>query len=499
VADTLLALRENTKKPLLACWMGGRAVLPARRRLEQGGIPAYATPAPAVHAIAALADWHDNRQQLLQVPGPLVRQEPARVDEARAIIEGAMAEGRTVLQQAESDTVLAAFRIPILQSLPAASPEEAMQVAGEIGFPVAMKIDSPDITHKTDVGGVRLGLETAREVRDAFAALMGTVAERAPEARLDGVMIEPMWRGHDGRELMVGLLRDEIFGPVVTFGIGGTLVEVIRDRAVSLAPLNRFLAGRLIDATRAARWLGEVRGSPAADRDALVQLLLRVSEMACELPMIREMDINPLIANPDGAIVLDARIVVAADQLNDRPYDHMAIHPYPRELVREIELSDGTAVTLRPIRPEDAEKEAAFVAGLSDHTRYLRFMHALHALSPDQLARFTQIDYDREMALVATVGNGDGERQIAVARYSTLPDPQDCEFAVVVADEWQDRGLAQQLMNMLIDVARQRGYRRMVGTVLSTNRRMREFSRSLGFTVAPVPDDPELVKVVCEL
>jgi acetyltransferase len=167
--------------------------------------------------------------------------------------------------------------------------------------------------------------------------------------------------------------------------------------------------------------------------------------------------------------------------------------------VREIELSDGTAVTLRPIRPEDAEKEAAFVAGLSDHTRYLRFMHALHALSPDQLARFTQIDYDREMALVATVGNGDGERQIAVARYSTLPDPQDCEFAVVVADEWQDRGLAQQLMNMLIDVARQRGYRRMVGTVLSTNRRMREFSRSLGFTVAPVPDDPELVKVVCEL
>ena len=499
VADTLLRLHEGAKKPLLACWMGGRSVLSGRRRLEQGGIPAYATPAPAVHAIAALADWHDNRQQLLQVPGPLGRQEPARVDDARAVIERALAEGRAILRQAESRAVLEAFRIPVLRSTPAASPRQAMRVARDIGFPVAMKIDSPDITHKTDVGGVRLGLETAREAGDAFTALMETVAERAPKARLDGVVIEPMWRGRHGRELMIGVLREEVFGPVVTFGIGGTLVEVIGDRAVSLAPLNRFLAGRLMDATRAARWLAEVRGTPAADRDALVELLLRVSEMACELPMIREMDLNPVISDPEGVIVVDARIVVAESPRHDRPYDHMAIHPYPRDLVREHELADGTRVTLRPIRPEDAEKEAAFVAGLSDRTRYLRFMHAVHELSPVQLARFTQIDYDREMALVATIGDGDGELQVAVARYSTLPDPQDCEFAIVVADDWQDRGLARQLMRMLIDVARQRGYRRMVGTVLATNRRMRDFSQALGFTVEPYPDDPELVKVVCEL
>lgn len=499
VADALLALRETVDKPLLACWIGGRSVQESRRRLEQGGIPAYATPAPAVHAFAALADWHDNQQQLLQVPGPLLRQDPALVDDARAIIEGALGEGRTVLRQAESKAVLAAFRIPILHSLPAESPQQAMLIAQETGFPVAMKIDSPDITHKTDVGGVRLGLQTAREVRDAYGALMATVGERAPEASLAGVVIEPMWRGRHGRELMIGLLRDEVFGPVVTFGIGGTLVEVIRDRAVSLAPLNRFLAGRLIEATRAARWLAAVRGTPAANREALVELLLRVSEMACELPMIREMDLNPVIADPDGAIAVDARIVVAADRRSDRPYDHMAIHPYPRDLAREAELPDGTRVTLRPIRPEDAEKEAAFVAGLSEQTRYLRFMHAVNALTPDQLARFTQIDYDREMALIATVGEDGDERQVAVARYSTLPDPRDCEFAIVVADDWQDRGLARRLMRMLIDVARQRGYRRMVGTVLATNRRMRDFARSLGFTVEPCPDDPEVVEVVYDL
>jgi acetyltransferase len=312
-----------------------------------------------------------------------------------------------------------------------------------------------------------------------------------------------MWRGRNGRELMIGVLRDEVFGPVISFGIGGTLVEVIRDRAVSLAPLNRFLAGRLIDRTRAARWLEAVRGAPAADREALIDLLLRVSDMACELATIVEMDLNPVMASAEGAVAVDARIAVAPHSQASRPYDHMAIHPYPRDLVQRMELGDGTPVTVRPIRPEDAVMEEAFVAGLSERTRYLRFMYSMQTLSADQLSRFTQIDYDREMALIATVpdpepGSG-GEQQIAVARYSTLPDPQECEFAIVVGDDWQNRGLARRLMEALIEVARSRRYERMVGMILKENRRMRDFSEHLGFVIEPHPEDPEVVQAILDL
>ena len=499
VAEKLCALRKTSRKPILANWMGSVSVAESRDLFRDNNIPYFSTPEAAVRAFGALSAYHESQQQLLQVPEPLNRDSEPEFDNAHLIIENAMEEGRRILNQAESKAVLAAFRIPIVQSIPARTAQEAMLVAQELGYPVAMKIDSPDITHKTDIGGVRLGVATARQVRTVFQELMSSMARHAPDARIDGVIIEPMWRGKHGRELMIGVVRDEVFGPVVSFGLGGTLVEVFRDREVALPPLNEFLVSRLISRTRAARLLKATRGAPAVDEAALKEMLLRVSEMACELPTIVEMDMNPVIASPDGVVAVDARIVVAPHNEAARPYEHMAIHPYPKELVQRVDLSDGTGMTIRPIRPEDAIIERDFVNGLSERSRFFRFMYALSEITPEALSRITQIDYDREMALIATIVEDGKEKQIGVARYYTLPDQSSCEFAIVIADDWQARGVARRLMAALVESARAGRHTRMLGTVLTENRRMLKFVESLGFRVESNPDDPQLMEVNLDL
>jgi len=499
VATRLVKFRAKSRKPILACWMGDVSVQSSREVFKQNNMPSYRTPEAAVRAFAAMSAYHDNQQQLLQVPDPVTMESVPELDNANLIIENVLADDRTILSQAESKAVLAAFHIPILRSISARSAQESMLVAQELGYPVAMKIDSPDITHKTDVGGVRLGLANARQVRSTYQELIESVSAMRPEATIDGVVIEPMWQGRHARELMVGVVRDEVFGPVISFGLGGTLVEVLRDREVSLPPLNQFLVASLIDRTKAAKLLESMRGSPAADREALESLLLRVSEMACELPSIVEMDLNPVIASADGVVTVDARIVVAKHNETARPYDHMAIHPYPKDLVSLRELGDGTEVTIRPIRPEDAIIERDFVNGLSEQSRYFRFMYSLSKLTPELLSRFTQIDYDREMALIAVTREGDREVQVGVARYSSMPDPTSCEFAIVVADAWQNKGLARRLMRALVDAARSRRYSSMVGQVLTENRRMLDFVQSLGFRVEASSEDPQLKDVVLDL
>ena len=298
---------------------------------------------------------------------------------------------------------------------------------------------------------------------------------------------------------MIGVVRDEVFGPAVSFGLGGTLVEVFRDREIALPPLNDFLARRLISRTKAAKLMESTRGAPEVDRDAVVEMLLRVSEMATELPGIVEMDMNPVIASPDGVVAVDARIVVSPYNEAARPFEHMAIHPYPRDLVQRSDLSDGTPLTIRPIRPEDAIMEREFVNGLSERSRYLRFMYSLQEITPEALSRFTQIDYDREMALIAVVRSKGKERLVGVARYYTLPDPKECEFAIVVADDWQARGIARRLMAALVDSARNGRHTRMLGTVLTENRRMLKFVKTLGFRAEISADDPQLMDVSLDL
>jgi acetyltransferase len=398
----------------------------------------------------------------------------------------------------ESKALLAAFRIPVAKVAIARSAQEAMLLASESGFPVAMKIDSPDITHKSDVGGVRLSVANAQAARTTFEEIVASARRLAPTARVNGVAVEPMIERAHGRELMVGVVHDPVFGPAITFGAGGVAVEVHRDRAVALPPLNSFLVADMIRGTRIAKLLGPFRGLPPVDMTALEAVLLRISELVCELPALDELDINPLIADESGAIAVDARVVLRTAAPPRERYGHMAIHPYPVDLVTHWQPNQGPPVTLRPIRPEDAAIEQAFVQSLSAESRQLRFMNAMRELTPVMLARFTQIDYDREMALIATIEDN-GEREIGVVRYVTNPDGESCEFALVVADEWQRRGLGRRMMTLLIDVARARGLREMIGHVLAENRSMLRLSESLGFVVGESTEGPQVRHVALAL
>ncbi len=490
---------RGASKPLVACWMGEASVVGGRKLLQEASIPVFRTPDPAVEMFAHLAAFYRNQRSLLQTPGPLAHQAPPDRRAAQSVIDAALAEGRRVLSESESKALLAAFHIPVARTVLARSAEEAVLAAQELGFPVVLKIDSPDITHKSDVGGVRLGLAGAEAVRSAYREMLDEVGRKRPEARLAGVTVEPMIARENGRELMVGVMRDTVFGPAITFGAGGTAVEVLRDRAVALPPLNAFLAGEMIRGTRISRMLGAFRNMPSVDMPSLESVLLRVSEMVCELPGIEELDINPLIVDENGAIAVDARAVVRDPRPMRNRYAHLAIHPYPEDLVTSWKASDGTSVVLRPIRPEDAEMEREFVKTLSESSRYFRFMSSVRELTPAMLSRFTQIDYDREMAFVAVCEEGGREVEIGVARYVTNPDWQTCEFAIVVSDAWQGRGLGRRMLERLIEVARGRGLKSMVGHVLAANPGMLALCARLGFRIADHPEDMALKRVTLAL
>jgi acetyltransferase len=497
-AEAVLAATKGSEKPLLACWMGGAHVEEGRALFARSRVPSFEGPEAAVEAFGYLASYRESQRLLLQAPGPRSRDDEPDVEGARLLIENVLDEGRKTLSVTESKALLTAFRIPVAPAVRAGSPAEALVAAESLGFPLAMKIDSPDVTHKSDVGGVRLDIRTAADVRRAYGEMVEEARARLPDARILGVTLERMVRRRHGRELLVGVARDPVFGPVIGFGAGGTAVEILRDRSIALPPLNPFIAGDLIARTRVGRLLESFRGLPAADREAVVDVLLRVSELVCELPHVCELDINPLLADEGGVVALDARVVVDFPGAPKGPYGHMAIHPYPAHLETRWQLPDGTDVTIRPIRPEDAEMEQAFVRNLSPETRYFRFMRTLAELTPEMLVRFTQIDYDSEMAFIASVARDGRETEVGVARYVTNPDRRTCEFAVVIADEWQGKGIASRLMTELMRVARERGLQVMEGEVLASNGRMFHLMGSLGFVVGR-GDDPSVHVVTKEL
>jgi len=499
VAQALITLADQHEKPLLACWMGGSQVLEARDAFGSARIPCFHTPEAAVEAFSFLTAYHRNQELLLQTPGPTSRRQPPDVEGAGLIIESALAEQRQVLSETESGAVLGAFRIPTVRSAVAHSPNEALVLAQSMGFPVAMKINSVDVSHKSDVGGVRLNLTSAQQVRTVYNEIIAEVLRHRPEARIEGVTIEQMYQGEHSRELMVGLISDPVFGPVISFGIGGTQVEILGDSALALPPLNRMLIRNLIQSSKAGQLLGSYRNRPAVDMEALEQVLLRVSEIACELPWIREMDINPLMVDEHGAIAVDARIRVDFVHPSADPYAHMAIHPYPIRLVQPQQLGDGTNITVRPIRPEDADMVREFINGLSEEAKYFRFMRALHQVTQEMLVRFTQIDYDREMALIAAREIDGVETELGVARYVINPDARSCEFALVVGDRWQKRGLGHILMHDLMQVARDRGLELMQGEVLASNSKMLELVKALGFEIHVNGEDPAVRDVSIRL
>ena len=500
VAKAVVRSAENSKKPIMTSWMGGAQVEGGREVFREARVPDFGTLENAVDAFSYLARYNRNQRLLLQTPARMTRgQQAPDTDGARLIIEAVLNESRDILTEPESLAVLTAFGIPTVRNTIARTANEALVAAESIGYPIAMKVLSSDISHKSDAGGVRLNIASAQEVRGAYKQLLDQVSLKMPDANIEGVTIEKMYRSSNGRELMVGIIRDPVFGPVISFGSGGTAVEVMGDSAISLPPLNNRLAKDLIKRTKVSRLLGQFRNMPAVDMDKLIDVLLAVSSMACELPWIKEMDINPMIVDENGVVAVDARIVVGYPKPSTDPYNHLAIHPYPAHLAKSVQLNDGTDIVIRPIRPEDAEIEAKFIRELSPEAKYFRFMNSIQELSQEMLVRFTQIDYHNEMALIVVTSTVTGEEQIGVARYTTNVDKASCEFALVVSDQWQSRGIAHHLMRNLMDVARDRDLERMQGQVLSNNSKMLDLMTSLNFSIENDPDDTAVKRVEARL
>ncbi|WMW81431.1 bifunctional acetate--CoA ligase family protein/GNAT family N-acetyltransferase [Undibacterium cyanobacteriorum] len=498
IAQVLADLQTTVGKPLITCWMGDEKVTAARTILFKAGIPSFRTPEAAVDAFNHVSLFHRTQQMLRQVPPPLSQLAQPDIEGARILIESVLAERRKVLTEMESKALLSAFHIPVTKTILARTPTEAMLVANQLGYPVALKIDSVDIPHKSEVQGVVLNVANAAGVRDGWQNMMTRVTRLRPEAKINGVTVQNMSGKPEGREIFIGVSTDELFGPVISFGAGGVMIELIADRAIELPPLNQFLASRLIERVRCAEMLGAWRGAAPVHREAIEQILLRVSEMVCALPQLREMDINPVIVDADGALAVDARVVVDHSPSEPGNYEHLAISPYPSDREMEWPLRDGRVYTVRPLHPHDAEMLQELVRRLSPESRYFRFVSSMKELSERMLAKFTLIDYDREMALVAIhtekIPNEDGsfeevERIIGVSRYVTNPDKTTCEFSLLIADDFAGQGLGTRLMLSIIDVARSRGLAMIEGLVLSNNVNMLRLMRSLEFEVRPYEED----------
>ena len=516
VAQALADIKPHLGKPLLTCWMGDATVVAGRGILKAATIPSFRTPEAAVGAFGNIASFYQNQQLLQQTPPPLSTLAKPDIEGARLVIESALAERRKVLTEMESKTLLAAFHIPVTKTILARNAHEAMMIATQLGFPVALKIDSPDITHKSDVGGVALNIMNGASARDTYTDMVQRVSRLQPDARINGITVQVMAAARRGREICIGLVTDDPFGPVISFGAGGTMIELINDKAMELPPLNQFLAHRLIERSRVSETLGAWRGANAANREALEQVLLRVSEMACELPQLREMDINPIIVDEDGAVAVDALITIDhAPQGGSNSgggtannYNHLAILPYPARHEQAWPLRGGGEYTVRPIHPGDSHMLQTMVQGLSSQSRYYRFISSMAELPPSMLARFTLIDYDREMALVAIIkertAGPDGqieevERMVGVSRYVTNPDRSSCEFALVVSDDLNGKGLGSRLMLSIMDVAREKGLSEIEGLVLANNPGMLKLMRSLGFAIKSYPEDPDFKLVTHHL
>ena len=494
IAEALAPLLQPHAQRVLGCWLGDAAVAAARQRFQSAGIACYDTPEQAVQAVALLDTYRRNQAQLIEAPPATPHDAAPDLGAVRALVTRVLAEGREMLTEPEAKELLALCGVPVAATrrCPPA-PDTAAAVAAEIGFPVALKILSPDISHKSDVGGVVLDLHDVAQVRQAGEAMLARVRAARPDAAIEGFTVQQMVRRARAQELIVGASVDGQFGPVILFGQGGTAVEVVADRALALPPLNRPLAQALVDRTRVARLLRGYRDTPAVDMDALLGTLTVVSQLLAEVPQVAELDINPLLADADGVIALDARVRVSAAAPGGA--ERFAIRPYPRELVESFDWQ-GRPVTLRPIRPEDEAQHRAFLERLDPEDVRMRIFYSRREIARSELARLTQIDYEREMAFIATAPGADGgEETLGVVRAVADPDNVEAEFGIVVRSDLKGSGLGTRLMHKLIGYQRSRGTQRLLALVLAENYRMLELARELGFHVGArgVDDTREIV------
>lgn len=498
VAASIIDTAKASKKPVLASWTGGAKVQEGRSLFANSNVAHFNTPETAVDAFAFLAKYRQNQILLKQIPSPGDERAKPDVAGARLIIERVLSEGRPVLTAQEAKAILAAFHIPVTQTIKVSNAKDAMIAAETLRFPVVLKVNMAEFSHKSDIGGVRLNINSVQDISRHYSEMAAAIKHAHPDITEVGMTVEPMFTSPSGRELMVGVVRDPVFGPAISFGLGGTMVEILHDNAVALPPLNAYMVEQMIANTKAAKYLAAFRHMPPANHKALVDVLLNISSLVSELPEIIELDINPLIVDAHGAIAVDARIKAELCNPLNR-YAHMAIHPYPQDLIEHYQLSNGANITIRPIRPEDAMLEKDFVHRLSERTKYFRFMQALQELTPEMIVRFTQIDYDREMAFVAVTDAANMPGELGVGRYLMNPDGNSVEFALVVADDCQCLGIGSKLMRTLMQTAKAKGMAFFEGEVLAVNTPMLSLVKKLGFSIEAIADDSEVVRVVKDL
>ncbi|MEJ1961669.1 MAG: GNAT family N-acetyltransferase [Gammaproteobacteria bacterium] len=451
----------------------------ARQLCTAAGVPTYSTPEEAVGAFIHAVRYNRNQRQLMEVPSSIPESFAPRPDQVRAIVAAALAEGRSILTELEAKQVLAAYFIPVVPTRAVADVNEARLEAAAIGYPVALKILSPDITHKSDAGGVALDIADADALTRAANIMLERCRELLPQARITGFTVQQMVRRPNAQELIAGIAVDATFGPVILFGKGGVQVEVAPDKAIGFPPLNTVLAAELISRTRVRRLLAGFRNFPAVDMRALERALVQLSQLAVDIAEIVELDINPLLADDSGVIALDARIRVV--RATGTPADRLAIRPYPKELEEQVTF-DGRTVLLRPLRPEDAPAHQEFISHISEEDMHARFFRAVKHLPPGDLAYLTQLDYERAMAFIATASGSDGQPEtLGVVRAQADPDNENAEFAVLVRSDLKGHGLGSALMQKIIQYCRQRGTRRIAGDVLASNTRMLQLAAAHGF------------------
>ncbi|TWU24423.1 Succinyl-CoA ligase [ADP-forming] subunit alpha [Novipirellula galeiformis] len=490
-ADAVIKAANRSRKPVLTAWMGGTRVQAGIEHFSQAGVPSYATPEKAVASFMYLVQYARNRSMLYETPRSVPLGFRIDRDRLRTIfresvtVQNGHRDGNEILSESDSKALLEAYDIPVCPTVVAGTKEAAMEIAQLIGYPVVMKICSPSIVHKSDVGGVALNLIDRDSVARAFDSIVAKAKQKRPDAVIDGVTVQPMTVAPWGRELFVGAKRGPVFGSVLMVGLGGTATELLWDRTFELPPLSERLARRMLESLRAWPLLGAYRGRDPVDLDQLVEVLMRISYLVADAPEILELDINPLLATPTEVVALDARIVLQrAAVLNPpAPYSHLAICPYPTQFTHESQLGDGTPVLMRVIQPEDEPMWCELISGCSMESIQMRFRYMFRNTTHEMASRFCFNDYDREIAIVAEV-NENGRKAIAgVGRLVADVDHQEVEFAVLVGDAWQGRGLGSELMDYCLKISEQWRVQKIVAEIAPQNRRMLEMFSHRGFTL----------------
>jgi acetyltransferase len=501
-AEQLKPYAQSTGKPLLASWMGGASVAGGEAVLNTAGIPTFPFPDTAARAFNYMWRYSYNLRGLYETPTLSDGSEIsfAARQEVTAIVEKARNHGRVLLTEPESKQVLSCYGIPIVETRVARDEGEAASCASAIGYPVVLKVFSKTITHKTDVGGVKLNLQNDEAVRTAYRAIKGSVEKNAGAHHFLGVTVQPMVP-LEGYELIIGSSIDPQFGPVLLFGSGGQLVEVYRDRALALPPLNTTLAKRMMEQTRILRSLKGVRGRKPVDLNALESLLVHFSQLVVEQPCIAEIDVNPLLASPERLLALDARVVLHDPALPAERLPKSAIRPYPAQYISPWIMNDGTQVRVRPIRPEDEPLMVTFHETLSDRSVYLRYFSAPSLstrVAHERLARLCFVDYDREIALVADKKDPVSARPciVGIGRLIKLRDRNQAEVAVLVSDRYQHKGLGTQLFRRLIQIAKDERLSRLSAEILRDNLAMLGIAKKLGFRISTAPNFPSVTALL---